>query len=83
MPPESEEAETFLYDEKASALLLTSQGSRKLMLPQLIVLRPAGETALEQYRKVPQRDRAMGEGVRSHISHLAVLEDLIKERFPL
>ena len=53
--PESEEAESFSYDEKASAILLTRQVSRKQMLPQLIVLRPGGKTALEQYRKGTER----------------------------
>ncbi len=53
--PESEEAETFTYDEKASAVLLTAQVSRKQMLPQLIVLQPGGRTALEQYRKGSER----------------------------
>lgn len=53
--PESEEAETFTYDEKASALLLTQQVSTKQMLPQLIILRPGGETAVEQYRRGTER----------------------------
>ena len=53
--PQSEEAETFLYDEKASAILLTSQTSRKQMLPQLIVLQPGGKTTVEQYRKGTER----------------------------
>ncbi len=47
--PEQEGAETFTYDEKASAILLTSQASTKRMMPQLIVLQPGGRTALEEY----------------------------------
>lgn len=53
--PEAEEAEIFTYDEKASAILLTKQVSKKQMLPQLIVLQPGGKTALEQYRKGTDR----------------------------
>ena len=53
--PEVEEAEIFTYDEKASAILLTKQVSRKQMLPQLIVLQPGGKTTLEQYRKGTER----------------------------
>ena len=45
----AEEAETFNYDEKASAVLLAKQLSGKQMLPQLIVLQPGGKTTLEQY----------------------------------
>ena len=51
----TEEAETFTYDEKASAILLTTQVSSKHMLPQLIVLQPGGITSLEQYRKGTER----------------------------
>jgi len=43
------EAETFVYDEKASAILLTSQIAGKRMLPQMLVIHPGGKTALEQY----------------------------------
>ena len=53
--PESEEVESFSYDEKASAILLTRQVSRKQMLPQLIVIRPSGKTTPEQYRKGTER----------------------------
>ncbi len=49
LEPRSEEAETFTYDEKASAILLAKQASTKQMLPQMIVLEPGGKTALEQY----------------------------------
>ncbi len=45
----SEEAETFMYDEKASAILLAKQVSTKQMLPQLIVLQEGGKTSVEQY----------------------------------
>lgn len=47
--PGSEEAETFTYDEKSSAILLTRQVTAKQMLPQLIMLQPGGKTSLEQY----------------------------------
>ena len=49
LEPRAEEAETFTYDEKASAILLTKQASAKQMLPQMIVLKPGGKTALEEY----------------------------------
>ncbi len=55
LPTESEEAETFTYDEKASAILLASRVSRKQMLPQMIVLQPGGKTAVEQYPKGTDR----------------------------
>ena len=47
--PRADEVETFTYDEKASAVLLAKQLSGKQMLPQLILLQPAGKTTLEQY----------------------------------
>ena len=53
--PASQEAETFTYDEKASAILLTAQISGKQMLPQLIVLQTGGKTTIEQYRKGTER----------------------------
>ncbi len=49
MDTEAEEAETFNYDEKASAVLLAKQLAGKQMLPQLILLQPGGKTTLEQY----------------------------------
>jgi transcriptional regulator with XRE-family HTH domain len=52
---ESEQVETFVYDEKASAILLAKQIQSKNMLPQLIVLEPEGETASEQYRRGTER----------------------------
>ncbi len=52
---ESEEAESFAYDEKASAILLTTHVSSKRMLPQLLILQAGGKTALEQYRKGTER----------------------------
>ena len=48
--PTSEEVETFVYDEKASAILLAKQVMQKNMLPQLIVLQPDGHTHQEQNR---------------------------------
>ena len=49
MDAQADEAETFNYDEKASAVLLAKQLSGKQMLPQLIVLQLGGKTTLEQY----------------------------------
>ena len=49
MDAQADEAETFNYDEKASAVLLAKQLSGKQMLPQLIILQPGGRTTLEQY----------------------------------
>ncbi|MCM8811945.1 MAG: XRE family transcriptional regulator [Candidatus Omnitrophica bacterium] len=48
-------AQTYTYDEKASAILLTTQVSRKHMLPQMIVLQPGGKTAREQYPRGTER----------------------------
>lgn len=45
----SDEAESFTYDEKASAVFLARQLSGKQMLPQMIILQPGGRTAVEQY----------------------------------
>ena len=47
--PGTGEAESFTYDDKASAVLLARQVSRKQMLPQMILLETGGKTALEQY----------------------------------
>ncbi len=58
----SQDAETFKYDEKASSVLLTSQTSRKQMLPQLILLQPKGRTALEQYQRGTERGILCTEG---------------------
>ena len=55
MEPESEEAESFTYDEKASAIFLARGVFAKQMLPQLIHLHPGGKTTLEQYRKGTER----------------------------
>ncbi|PIQ81943.1 MAG: hypothetical protein COV76_06190 [Candidatus Omnitrophica bacterium CG11_big_fil_rev_8_21_14_0_20_64_10] len=55
MEAQTEEAETFTYDEKASAVLLARQIHSKQMLPQLILLKPGGKTALEQYRRGTER----------------------------
>lgn len=46
--PIGDEAETFTYDEKASAVLLARQVLQKNMLPQLIILQPRGKTHQEQ-----------------------------------
>ncbi len=55
-PRSSEEAPaTFTYDENSSAILLTKQISSKKMLPQLIVLKPGGQTSLEQYSPGTER----------------------------
>ncbi len=53
--PEAKEAETFTYDAKASAVLLTTKLSGKTMLPQLVILQPDGKTSVEEYRKGTQR----------------------------
>lgn len=50
LEPSSEQAETFIYDEKASAILLAKQVLQKNMLPQLITLQPGGSTHLERTR---------------------------------
>jgi len=49
LEPGGEEAESFTYDDKASAVLLARQVSGKQMLPQMLLLEPGGKTALEQY----------------------------------
>ena len=54
-PSEPKEAERFTYDEKASAVLLTTHVSSKNMLPQMIILQPEGKTAKEEYRKGIER----------------------------
>ncbi len=53
--PGAGEAESFTYDDKASAVLLARQVSRKQMLPQMILLEPGGKTALEQYAPGTER----------------------------
>lgn len=53
--PESEEVQTFTYDEKSSAILLTRQVTSKQMLPQLVILQPQGKTALEQHAPGTER----------------------------
>ena len=52
---ESEEAESFAYDDKASAIMLTTHVSSKRMLPQLLILQVGGKTVLEQYQKEAER----------------------------
>ncbi len=63
LEPTSDEAETFTYDEKASALILARQVASKQMLPQLIVLQPKGKTSLEQYPHRTERWLFVLEGV--------------------
>jgi transcriptional regulator with XRE-family HTH domain len=53
--PSEEEAETFTFDEKASAIFLVRGIRAKQMLPQLLVIQPGGKTALEQYREGTDR----------------------------
>jgi transcriptional regulator with XRE-family HTH domain len=55
LKPEPAGAQTYTYDEKAAAILLTTQVSQKNMLPQMIVLQPEGKTAKEQYPKGTER----------------------------
>lgn len=55
LKPKEEEAQTYTYDEKAAAILLTAQVSKKNMLPQMIVLQPRGKTAKEEYPKGTER----------------------------
>ncbi len=53
--PDAKDSEAFTYDEKASAILLTDQVSKKNMLPQMVVLQPNGKTAKEQCPKGTER----------------------------
>ena len=55
MAPHAEEAETFTYDDKASAVLLTRRVSGRQMLPQMLILRPGGKTSLEEYKPGTER----------------------------
>lgn len=55
LTPEPSGAQSYTYDEKAAAILLTTQVSRKNMLPQMIVLQPEGKTSKEQYPKGTER----------------------------
>lgn len=55
LEPGAEEAESFTYDDKASAILLARQVSRRQMLPQMILLEPGGKTSLEQYAPGTER----------------------------
>lgn len=43
-----DEAELFTYDEKTSSIILTSGIEKKQMLPQILVLKPEGQTHLEE-----------------------------------
>jgi transcriptional regulator with XRE-family HTH domain len=49
--PESQEIETFLYNDKASSVILTHNALRKNMLPALLMLEPKGQTHKEQNPK--------------------------------
>lgn len=49
------DADTFVYDEKASTVLLATQVSKKRMLPQMLILQPGGKTAVEQLRAGTER----------------------------
>ena len=51
LTPESEEIETFLYNDKASSVILTPNALRKNMLPVLLMLEPQGQTHQEQNSK--------------------------------
>ena len=55
MDTQREEVETFNYDEKASAIFLAKQVSGRQMLPQMLILQPGGQTALEQYSSGTER----------------------------
>lgn len=46
--PEFEEIETFIYDDKASSVILTPNALSKRMLPVLIMLEPEDKTHQEQ-----------------------------------
>jgi len=48
---DSEEIETFLYDDKASSVFLTHNALRKNMMPTLLFLEPGGKTHLERNPK--------------------------------
>lgn len=49
--PESKAIETFLYNDKASSIILTPNALTKNMLPALITLEPEGKTHQEQNPK--------------------------------
>tara|TARA_B100000315_G_C14292830_1_gene458197 strand:- start:41 stop:595 length:555 start_codon:yes stop_codon:yes gene_type:complete len=53
--PDTEEAESFKYDEKASAVLLAKQVSSKKMLPQLLSVAPHGKSSVEQCPRGTER----------------------------
>lgn len=55
MRPGLKEAEAFTYNEKASAVQLTSQIAGKKMFPQMLVLQPGGKTTIEQYARGTER----------------------------
>jgi len=48
---ESDDIEAFVYDDKASSIILTQNVLRKKMLPALLTLEPGGETHKEQNPK--------------------------------
>jgi transcriptional regulator with XRE-family HTH domain len=53
--PGLKEAESFTYNEKVSAVQLTSPITGKKMFPQLLVLEPGGKTVVEQYHRGTER----------------------------
>jgi transcriptional regulator with XRE-family HTH domain len=62
---QADEAESFIYDQKASAIFLARQVAGKQMLPQLILLQPGGKTSVEQY---PPRTERWVFGLEGEIS---------------
>lgn len=73
--PPAEEVETFTYNEKAQSILLVKQVMQKTMLPELLVLHPAGKTHVEQKRLGTERLLLVLEG------EVAVQVDT--QRYPL
>lgn len=53
--PGLKEAEAFTYNEKVSAIQLTSQIAGKKMFPQMLILQPGGKTSVEQYTRGTER----------------------------
>ncbi len=54
-PTQPEDAETFTYDDKALAILLTNKSTGKRMLPQMVILQPGAKTTIEQYHRGTER----------------------------
>ena len=53
--PGLKEAEAFTYNQRVSAVQLTSQIAGKKMFPQLLILQPGGKTSVEQYTRGTER----------------------------